>query len=202
MTHYETLGVKSSASPREIKAAFRRAASEAHPDRQGGDAARMAEINRAYEVLSDVERRKRYDESGVDSEPVSAETVLANFLMGMISNVIEAGEPHDLLGQVRHRLRMCSADLATKLAKHRRVLGVLRTKTGQVSVSDEGRNLFEMVMSQKITHLESGIVAIEEDIDLHAAALTELKRYKSIEEAMPMIQSFTYSSGGTGTATW
>lgn len=61
--YYEVLGVSKSASADEIKKAFRRAAVEHHPDR-GGDESKFKEINEAYEVLKDGEKRKRYDQFG------------------------------------------------------------------------------------------------------------------------------------------
>src|ERR1700734_3391034 len=61
--YYEVLGVSKGASADEIKKAFRRAAVEHHPDR-GGNEAKFKEINEAYEVLKDTEKRKRYDQFG------------------------------------------------------------------------------------------------------------------------------------------
>src|ERR1700742_2831220 len=61
--YYEVLGVKKEASADEIKKAFRRQAVEHHPDR-GGDEAKFKEINEAYEVLKDTDKRKRYDQFG------------------------------------------------------------------------------------------------------------------------------------------
>src|SRR4051812_29929696 len=61
--YYEVLGVGKDASADEIKKAFRKAAVEHHPDR-GGDEAKFKEVNEAYEVLKDAEKRKRYDQFG------------------------------------------------------------------------------------------------------------------------------------------
>lgn len=61
--YYDILGVSKSASADEIKKAFRRSAIEHHPDR-GGDEAKFKELNEAYEVLKDPEKRKRYDQFG------------------------------------------------------------------------------------------------------------------------------------------
>ena len=63
--YYDVLGVGKSASADEIKKAFRRLAIEHHPDR-GGDETKFKEINEAYEVLSDPEKRKKYDQLGAD----------------------------------------------------------------------------------------------------------------------------------------
>lgn len=61
--YYETLGVGKDASADEIKKAFRRQAVEHHPDR-GGDEAKFKELNEAYEVLKDSDKRQRYDQFG------------------------------------------------------------------------------------------------------------------------------------------
>ena len=60
MSHYETLGVAKSATPDEIKRAYRKLASQHHPDK-GGDTAKFQEIEAAYRVLSDPAQREQYD---------------------------------------------------------------------------------------------------------------------------------------------
>jgi molecular chaperone DnaJ len=61
--YYEVLGVGKDASADEIKKAFRGAAIKHHPDR-GGDETKFKEVNEAYEVLKDADKRKRYDQFG------------------------------------------------------------------------------------------------------------------------------------------
>jgi molecular chaperone DnaJ len=62
--YYEVLGVSKSASADEIKKAFRKAAVKYHPDKEGGDEAKFKEVNEAYEVLKDQQKRQRYDQFG------------------------------------------------------------------------------------------------------------------------------------------
>ena len=64
--YYDVLGVPRGASQDEIKKAFRRLAMQYHPDRnrEDGAEARFKEVNEAYEVLSDPERRGMYDRFG------------------------------------------------------------------------------------------------------------------------------------------
>jgi curved DNA-binding protein len=67
--YYATLGVSKTASEKEIKQAFRKLARKHHPDLNPGDKvaeARFKEINEAYEVLGDPEKRKKYDELGAN----------------------------------------------------------------------------------------------------------------------------------------
>lgn len=61
--YYDILGIKKDASADEVKKAFRRLARKHHPD-AGGDEEKFKEINEAYEVLSDTEKRAQYDQYG------------------------------------------------------------------------------------------------------------------------------------------
>lgn len=76
-TYYAVLGVSRSATAKEIKSAYRKAARSAHPD-QGGSAELFHDVAVAYEMLSDPERRRRYDRTlGIedplpDARPASA----------------------------------------------------------------------------------------------------------------------------------
>jgi len=65
--YYQILGVKRDASEREMKQAYRRLARKYHPDVNPGDKSAEAKfkgVNQAYEVLSDKEKRKKYDQFG------------------------------------------------------------------------------------------------------------------------------------------
>ena len=60
MDHYQTLGVAKTATPDEIKKAYRKLASQHHPDK-GGDTAMFQKVEEAYRVLSDPQKRQEYD---------------------------------------------------------------------------------------------------------------------------------------------
>jgi DnaJ-class molecular chaperone len=68
---YEVLGVDRKASAADIKSAFRRLAKKLHPDANKNDpkaASRFAEINAAYEILGEADKRKAFDRGEIDAE--------------------------------------------------------------------------------------------------------------------------------------
>lgn len=85
--HYQTLGVDRSASPEDIKRAYRRLASQHHPDK-GGDTARFQQIEEAYRVLGNPDARQQYDNPqaqfshGFGSHPFNFQDVFSMFAQG------------------------------------------------------------------------------------------------------------------------
>jgi len=102
--HYEVLGISRSAGPDEIKVAFRRLAIEHHPDKNPNDpkaSIRFKEINAAYQVLSDPQRKAMYDRFGHRAEePGSPFASSGPFAGGVVdfSEIAVDGILGDLLG--------------------------------------------------------------------------------------------------------
>ena len=63
MNPYKILGIDKNSSDSEIRKAYRRLAIKYHPDK-GGDAEKFKEINNAYSILSDKQKKTKYDSSG------------------------------------------------------------------------------------------------------------------------------------------
>jgi molecular chaperone DnaJ len=102
--HYDVLGVTKGASPDDIKAAFRKLASQHHPDKNQGDpraTIRFKEINASYQVLSDPQRRSMYDRLGHSAEksgsPFSSNGPFAGGVIDMADLNVD-GILGDLLG--------------------------------------------------------------------------------------------------------
>lgn len=70
--YYQTLGVNKGASQEDIKKAFRKLAHEHHPDKHGGSDAKFKEINEAYQVLGNPQKRQQYDQFGASFDQAGA----------------------------------------------------------------------------------------------------------------------------------
>ncbi|KAG0662003.1 hypothetical protein C6P46_003708 [Rhodotorula mucilaginosa] len=71
--YYKILGVARDADAKTIKRAYRKATLKAHPDKEGGSEEKMAQLNEAYEVLSNPELRARFDAGDDPNDPQSGQ---------------------------------------------------------------------------------------------------------------------------------
>jgi len=89
--HYEKLGISPAAAPDVIKLAYRRQAAQYHPDKNPAAeaAVRFREVQDAYEVLSDAERRQAYDDyrqrSLIEDPLAVAQALAAKYIQGIVS---------------------------------------------------------------------------------------------------------------------
>ena len=103
--YYEILGLKKGASPDEIKKAFRKLAVKYHPDKNAGDKKaedRFKEINEAYAVLSDPEKKTQYDQFGSAGfhQRYSQEDIFRNFNAGDIFREFNLGGSDDVFSRI------------------------------------------------------------------------------------------------------
>jgi DnaJ family protein A protein 2 len=89
---YSVLGVSQSASVEEIKKAYKRLAIQVHPDKPGGDAEKFKELSNAYQVLTDPDKRRTYDQLG-------DEQFLASTRNGNDAGMPPFMNPHDIFSQ-------------------------------------------------------------------------------------------------------
>lgn len=103
--YYEVLGLKKGASADELKKAFRKLAVKYHPDKNPGDKKaedRFKEINEAYAVLSDPEKKAQYDRFGSAGfhQRYSQEDIFRNFNAGDIFREFNLGGSDDVFSRI------------------------------------------------------------------------------------------------------
>jgi curved DNA-binding protein CbpA len=93
MNPYEVLQVGTKATLKDIKAAYRKLSKDHHPDKEGGESEKFREVKFAFDVLSNPERRARYDTTGrTDESPVTPQRVQI-FVDQTMRTVIESQRP-------------------------------------------------------------------------------------------------------------
>lgn len=110
-THYDILGIAPDASPSEIKAAYKSAARQCHPDVAGKDEkakARFEAVTKAYKVLSDPEKRRWYDQQV--TMPQSVDGLLVRHASGsqIVSAILPAAPAESRPGL--HMVRVVPAE--------------------------------------------------------------------------------------------
>jgi curved DNA-binding protein CbpA len=180
--HYEVLGVAKDATPEQIKQAWRKASSAAHPDREGGSAERMQAVNRAYEVLSDRERRKQYDEGGVDNDSMAIEEEGRMNLMELFDRAAtnEAIE-HDIVRHLTNVLHGRMAEFKSEISSAHKIVARLKKVRGRVKVKKDGElNMFHAIVDKKIKNVQGTIPQNERLHKVMEASLKILTGYESV----------------------
>lgn len=166
---YADLGIKADASPEEIKQAYRKRARETHPD-HGGSEEEFQKVNAANIVLSDPEKREKYDRTG-DTE----QTPTAVFIVGAFDRAVKQSA-----GQWRH------IDLTGLMKKFLRD-DIREGDRVNETMATDANNMRDMLKRLKKSpvirkHLENRIVQAERNIASNKAtqdtlwqALTEIE---------------------------
>ena len=143
MTHYATLGVAEDANTDDIKKAYRKLASQHHPDK-GGDTKKFQEIQTAYDTLSDQGKRQQYDleRSGRGQQNIHWQN-FSNEVPPDIQNIFQqfgfGGDPFAQFRQQRQKrnkdLRVdLMVPLSTTLEEQTKVISVLTTTGSRETV--------------------------------------------------------------------
>lgn len=185
--HYTTLGINSDATQDEIKKAYRERAKATHPDINEGNDEEFKAVNRANEILSDPEARKKYDESGYEGS--SNQEQLVNSLITMLS--MEFLDHLDVKTEsltefLKSRIED-NISAATKLINSQKTsLEKAKLAVERVKRVSGGENMIKKVWLHKISETERAIEHHEQSILILKIALTEVDGYNYlVDKAEP-----------------
>lgn len=186
---YRELGVDRDATPEEIKAAFRRAAKETHPDAGGEDGA-FQRKNRAYLILRNPKRRSEYDRTGrVDEEVDNREAQIRQLMSEVLAAVIQDTElgpdprTKPLMGMIAGVIEGVRVGLNQGIAKHKAERDRIAKVKGRF-VPRTPDNRKDVLLIERL--LDAQIAVLDHTIAEHEAKLTV------IDEAMTRFKDVGY----------
>jgi curved DNA-binding protein CbpA len=194
--HYETLGVNKDATPAEIKKARRRKAQAIHPDLEGGDESAMAEVNAAFDCLSDPQRRLLYDQTGQDGQR-SVEDEVRNEILAAFADAL-GRDASDALKHARQVITGKQNEIKKQRSMALAAEKKLTARREKISVK-AGDNLFHLLIDQQLTQLANAIAHCDRGLKVMATALKALETYESSEKAQEMIVAFEWTIGSAST---
>jgi curved DNA-binding protein CbpA len=190
---YDLLDIEPTADASEIKRAHRAAAKRFHPDR-GGDEARFVAAMRAYSVLSDPQKRRRYDETGLydAAEADSARADLIVTLSGALNHVLSRTalpvDSTDVVAEMRRLIEAGREVAAEELTNLDARLAALRAARKRVRSRDGRENLFLLVIDGQIRRLAHLQTQKRTVLESQRHALDELERCDSVVEMVRSVQ--------------
>jgi len=191
---YDLLGIAPSASPAEVKFAYRMVAKRHHPD-LGGNPDRFVALTQAYDILSDPGRRQIYDETG-QFDAAAAENrqrdlivTLSSALERVLSKSRLPIESTDLVGEMRRLVDAGRLILAEELAELQARLASLEKARDRIRRKDNRENLFLLVIDTQIANLREAETSKRQVHDAQKRALEELERYDSVVDVIRSVQS-------------
>ena len=188
MDLYTILGVKKDATLDEIKKAHRELAKKHHPDR-GGDEEEFRQIQHAYEILSDPEKRDYYDTTGHElKNDTSFEQKFAELLQRVILPMLMDARDYatrDLIGFVQEVLGNADKNIKANVTKYGMdgsQLTNLKETRKRIKAKEEGRNLFLEMLDSTIAAMErerqEKLLFWQEEQRFNDKAIEELNRYE------------------------
>lgn len=181
MTLYSDLGISESADAAEIKRAYKRRASKAHPDK-GGKAEDFQQLQRAYAVLSDESRRARYDSTGAETEAPSIESAAQTQLAMLFIQLVEqdAAQIFDKLRNILAQGKQ--AALQQSAAQSRKVEKLLKAKT-RLKKKSPGLNFLSLALDGQIKQARAGFEMGQQQIAMGEKMARLLDEYEFEQEA-------------------
>jgi curved DNA-binding protein CbpA len=188
---YQILGIRRAAAQDEIQRAYRRKAKTLHPD-GGGSVKAFGELSTAYTVLSDPNRRERYDQTG-EIDPPRADTLDASAIeviaqkLGLIIHAEQDVTALDIGALIEGAIREDMAQRRANIASHERAIERTTRLRARVKRKANGKdNMLAKVLDWHEASAKDQIKKNEAAVASLERALEILKDYSFAEELAPL----------------
>lgn len=216
MTLYEVLGLTPSATPDEIKRAYRKLAKQHHPDCAGAaETARFNQIKHAYDILRDPIKRQRYDATGDENNApdntAAKEAEARALLMGVITNAfaqILKGmiEQNQSAAVKTHDFNLIAIEFIRGQNKEIADVRVHNVKLREMSIeaaarysARTGENTISPMIESQLAMIDQQIKNLDAQAALNIKAIEELQRFEyRFEKPPPRKMHIVYSTRWIG----
>lgn len=180
MNLYDILGIKRGARPDEVKRAYRRKAQSVHPDK-GGTAEGFAELNRAYQTLSDERLREEYDRTGTNERPRSDIEIILNDLAGLLLNVVVAEGPDigrvNIVAKAQELIRNTNKQHYVNIGNGEEQIAKLRKALAKLHWKGQGQDYVAGIFQGSIRTTEGQLRSLRETIARNEKMIAMLGEY-------------------------
>lgn len=182
---YQILGIDNNASKAEIKKSYRKASKKSHPDMQGGSDKKFALVEKSFDILSDDERRVKYDSTGDDSEksPDNEHSTVINFIAFSLATVLAECAQNgkspleiDIVKSVITKINSSISEAQKNIRITKNILDFDKKLLGRFS-SDKD-NIFENIIRHRISDMKNSIFKMEDVIKNGNLATDIIKEVK------------------------
>lgn len=200
---YGLLGVDPGADTAAIRKAYRRVVKTAHPD-AGGDPEAFRAIQCAHDVLTDPDRRARYDATGKadEAKPDTTAAEVGAILNGLMSQIFGGDRDLgtlDLIAEMTRALDKNIHEMRSRLPAVRKQAE--RTRAAREHIhrkKADGENMLRSMIDWQLAQLELAEGQVTRAIELHEAAKTTLADYRfDHSKVQPTYQRYTPTSSTT-----
>jgi curved DNA-binding protein CbpA len=194
---YVLLGVTRAATAAAIKSAYRMQVQTAHPDR-GGDPAAFIAIVKAFDLLSDPQARRLYDETGdIDEDAVTSfrrdvARILADMFDAAVESAVATGldlTQVDFVREMSVAVRTGLADARGGLGRTDRDIAALGKLERRIHRKGDGPNLFADRLAAQLENKEIEQAAGRRRVLLLETAIVELGNYRSEVELISALEA-------------
>ena len=182
---YHILGLDKDATTDDILKAYRLLVKKHHPDR-GGDPDTFKQIQEAYDILMDEDKRAHYDKTGKTKQQKSSREIrimtillqiFERYMMTVLSHQVEFGKVN-MVKQIESELTEYIVQKEQQIPGLRKIKAKLLTAQGRFLIPEEEDNCFEGAIKAQIEETDKTIADIKLDIEVHKEALALLRRFQ------------------------
>jgi curved DNA-binding protein CbpA len=181
---YDDLGIEPSADQKAIKSAHRKAVRRTHPDTVGGgNREQFDKVQRAYLVLADPEKRRRYDADGtVDDQPDNTMGIITEMILAAFTAALGSAGPKfknvNVIAKTRDHLRLMQKNEAARRNEEQEHLAIAEDLLGRVKFTNAGsHDPIGNMLRDRVSSYRSRIARSQIDESMMVAATAYLEHY-------------------------